>query len=586
MKKMQKAMREFDRLKKQLRKIEEAVSSAKDTGLWSHEASVRKKIRELRELADKQFTDYNAVYQGYLDLLDKISVRLLNLYNKKNGTNFRFEDIVENNRRAYLHSGIISVLTTVHIPSLVAEEFDRYFPVNPKDEYEKARRLKRKVVLHLGQTNTGKTYHAVERLMQASNGVYLAPLRILALENFEKLNREGVPCNLVTGEEEILVENARHVCSTIEKLDINQYYDVAVIDEIQMIGDLQRGDAWTRALLGLQCEEIHICGAINAKELLVNILNDCGDYFEIQEYVRQTPLQVWEDPFSLKDVESGDALVAFSKRRVLELSKLFNEKGIKNSVIYGDLPPEVRRMQYQAFLSGANKILITTDAIGMGVNLPIRRIIFMSLQKFDGDEVRYLTSQEVKQIGGRAGRKGIYDVGYVGVAGYEQQFLRQYLEIDDEPIERAVLGPSEAILKIKGMPLKEKLALWSTRDEEVKLYSKMDIRDYLLILDNIKYFKLPEEVEYTLMKLPFDVNDEEMMECFLGYVEEFFRRGAKQITRPVYTARTLTDAERYYQKLNLYYSFCKNFGIEFDADWVYSQRGKISEDINRLLLKL
>lgn len=579
-------MREFDRLKKQLRKIEEAVSSAKDTGLWSHEASVRKKIRELRELADKQFTDYNAVYQGYLDLLDKISVRLLNLYNKKNGTNFRFEDIVENNRRAYLHSGIISVLTTVHIPSLVAEEFDRYFPVNPKDEYEKAMRLKRKVVLHLGQTNTGKTYHAVERLMQASNGVYLAPLRILALENFEKLNREGVPCNLVTGEEEILVENARHVCSTIEKLDINQYYDVAVIDEIQMIGDLQRGDAWTRALLGLQCEEIHICGAINAKELLVNILNDCGDYFEIQEYVRQTPLQVWEDPFSLKDVESGDALVAFSKRRVLELSKLFNEKGIKNSVIYGDLPPEVRRMQYQAFLSGANKILITTDAIGMGVNLPIRRIIFMSLQKFDGDEVRYLTSQEVKQIGGRAGRKGIYDVGYVGVAGYEQQFLRQYLEIDDEPIERAVLGPSEAILKIKGMPLKEKLALWSTRDEEVKLYSKMDIRDYLLILDNIKYFKLPEEVEYTLMKLPFDVNDEEMMECFLGYVEEFFRRGAKQITRPVYTARTLTDAERYYQKLNLYYSFCKNFGIEFDADWVYSQRGKISEDINRLLLKL
>jgi ATP-dependent RNA helicase SUPV3L1/SUV3 len=69
--------------------------------------------------------------------------------------------------------------------------------------------------------------------------------------------------------------------------------------------------------------------------------------------------------------------------------------------------------------------------------------------------------------------------------------------------------------------------------KEVKLYSKMDIRDYLLILDNIKYFKLPEEVEYTLMKLPFDVNDEEMMECFLGYVEEFFKRNTKQITKPV-----------------------------------------------------
>lgn len=578
-------MREFDRLKKQLRKHEEAVSSAKDSGLWSHEASVRKKIKALRELSDKQLKEYDSVYNGYLQLLDKISMRLLAYYNKKNGSNYRFEDIVENNRRAYISSGIISVLTTVHIPSLVAREFERYFPQNPKDEYEKARKIKRKVMLHLGQTNTGKTYQAVERLMQAANGVYLAPLRILALENYEKLNREGVPCNLVTGEEEILVDNARHVCSTIEKLDINQHYEVAVIYEVQMIGDLQRGDAWTRALLGLQCEEIHICGALNAKELLINILNDCGDYFEIQEYVRQTPLRVWDDPFSLRDVESGDALVAFSKRRVLELSKLFNERGVKNSVIYGDLPPEVRRMQYQAFLSGTNKILITTDAIGMGVNLPIRRIIFMSLQKFDGDEVRYLTSQEVKQIGGRAGRKGIYDVGYVGVAGYEQEFLRQYLEIDDDPIEKAVLGPSEAILKIKGMPLKEKLALWSTREEE-GLYSKMDVRDYLLVLDNIKYFKLPEETEYTLMKLPFDVNDEEMMEFFLNYIEEFFQKKTGQLTKPFYSARTLTDAERYYQKLNLYYSFCKNFGIEFDAEWVYAQRRKISEDINRLLLKL
>jgi ATP-dependent RNA helicase SUPV3L1/SUV3 len=586
MKKMQKAMREFDRLKKQLKKTEDIVSNTRDSGLWNHEASVRKRIRELRELADKQFKDYDSVFNGYLQLLDKISIRILNNYNKKNGSNYNFEEIVENNRRAYISSGIISVLTTVHIPSLVAEEFDRYFPLNPKDEYEKARKIKRKFMLHLGQTNTGKTYHAVQRLMQASNGVYLAPLRILALENFEKLNREGVPCSLITGEEEVLVENANHVCSTIEKLDINKHYDVAVIDEIQMIGDSQRGDAWTRALLGLQCEEIHICGAVNAKELLVNILNDCGDYFEIQEYVRQTPLQVWEDPFSLRDVEPGDALVAFSKRRVLELSKLFNEKGVKNSVIYGDLPPEVRRMQYQAFLNGTNKILITTDAIGMGVNLPIRRIIFMSLQKFDGEETRYLTSQEVKQIGGRAGRKGIYDVGYVGVAGYEQEFLRQYLEIDDEPIEKAVLGPSEAILKIKGMPLKEKLALWSTRDEEIKLYSKMDIRDYLLVLDNIKYFKLPENVEYTLMKLPFDVNDEELMECFLDYVEEFFKRSNSLLTKPAYSARTLTDAERYYQKLNLYYSFCKNFGIEFDSEWVYKQREKISEDINRLLLRL
>ncbi len=73
--------------------------------------------------------------------------------------------------------------------------------------------------------------------------MYLAPLRILALENYERLNREGVPCNLVTGEEELLTENARHVSSTVEKLDLDREYDVAVIDEIQMIGNSQRGQA-------------------------------------------------------------------------------------------------------------------------------------------------------------------------------------------------------------------------------------------------------------------------------------------------------------------------------------------------------
>jgi ATP-dependent RNA helicase SUPV3L1/SUV3 len=107
---------------------------------------------------------------------------------------------------------------------------------------------------------------------------------------------------------------------------------------------------------------------------------------------------------------------------VLELSKYFQDRGIKNSSIYGDLPPEVRRMQYQAFINGESRILITTDAIGMGVNLPIRRIIFMTLQKFDGVELRYITSQEVKQIGGRAGRKGIYDIGYVGTAASSSSF--------------------------------------------------------------------------------------------------------------------------------------------------------------------
>jgi ATP-dependent RNA helicase SUPV3L1/SUV3 len=271
MKKEQRIIRDFEKLRQQLSQISHIAAHSKDANLWSHEASVRKKIKDLKGYRDKHLKDYDAVLGGYLELLDQISIRLLKHYNKKNGTDYRFEEIVDRDKNGYISSGLISVLVTSHIPKLMAEEFSKHFPENPKDEYKTARSMHRNVILHLGETNTGKTYQALERLKQAKTGVYLAPLRILALENYEKLNREGVPCHLITGEEEILVENAGHVCSTSEKLDADRACEVAVIDEIQMVANPQRGQAWTRALLSLQCGEIHICGAINAKELISRI---------------------------------------------------------------------------------------------------------------------------------------------------------------------------------------------------------------------------------------------------------------------------------------------------------------------------
>ena len=56
--------------------------------------------------------------------------------------------------------------------------------------------------LHIGETNTGKTFHALQRMMAAESGMYLAPLRLLALEVSDFLNTNGTPCSLKTGEEE------------------------------------------------------------------------------------------------------------------------------------------------------------------------------------------------------------------------------------------------------------------------------------------------------------------------------------------------------------------------------------------------
>ena len=388
------AQREFKKLQGQLKKIEEIVYNSKINSFFEHELTLRKKVELLNEMEREGFKSFSEVKAAYTGLLEYVSKALLDDYNRKNNSNFTFEEVIGENFKKLINSGIITILTKQHIPKLIAREFERAFPKNPKDEYVKARQIKRKFYLHLGDTNTGKTYNAMEALRKAKSGMYLSPLRILALENFEKLNNLGVPCNLATGEEEILKEGANHVSCTIEKANIKKICDVAVIDEIQIINDNQRGDAWSRALLGMPAFEIHVCGAMSSKNLLIKILEDIGEEYEIKEYERNTPLIVEEKNFTINDVKEGDALVLFSKKRVLELAQTYSKNGIKSSLIYGDLPPEVRKKQYEQFLSKESKILVSTDAIGMGVNLPIRRIVFMNTRKFDGEEVRDLTSQE------------------------------------------------------------------------------------------------------------------------------------------------------------------------------------------------
>ncbi len=583
MKNDQRVQHEFDFLRKQYPKLKQQVAETKNNKLWRLESIIRSRIKDLKTLPANNLRGYKQVFDGYVELLEAVSMRLLERYNKTNGTDYVFEEIIKGSFKTYLSSGIISVLVTNHIPKVVAEEYNKLLPDNPKEEYPQARKMKRRFILHLGETNTGKTYNALQCLKQSDNGIYLAPLRILALENYERLNKENVPCNLLTGEEEILVDGAHHSSCTVEKADITKNYEIAVIDEVQLVADTQRGDAWTRAILGLCCDEIHLCGASNVQQQLIKMIQDCGDDIEIHTYNRLVPLKAENKEVRFSDVQYGDALVAFSKKRVLALSGHFTDCGIKTSVIYGDLPPEVRRLQYDSFINGESQVLISTDAIGMGVNLPIRRIVFTETKKFDGEEFRLLSSQEVKQIAGRAGRIGIYDIGYVASMDNNIDFIENRLEMEDDEIEKAVVGPSEELLRIKRLPLKEKMALWSTREEKLEYYRKKDVRDYILILDRLKPYKLEEAVEWRLMMLPFDVNNDELLMQFIEYVEECFVIKAEQLSKPYLEAHGLSFFEVYYQKVNLYYSFSKTLKLDFDEPWVYETRKNVSEDINRLL---
>lgn len=585
MKKDQKLRLSYKKIKQRYVQLKEAAKNSKIRHLWHQEAAIRDQIKRLQDLAPHLFSDYDTLRNDYVSLLNSVSERLLTQYNQKNHTTYSFEEAVASNPTAYLKSGIISVLISSHIPQMVSAEFRRLLPKNPAEEYPAARRQHRMFYLHLGDTNTGKTYEALQKLKASPTGIYLAPLRILALENYERLNREGVPCSLLTGEEEFIVEGARHLCCTVEKAKLHQSYDVAVIDEVQLVADTQRGDAWSKAIFGLNCPEIHLCGAKLAKRQLLDMISDCGDSYKFKEYTRLVPLEIEAKPVRLSQVELGDALVAFSKRSVLRLSQYFTKLGIGNSVIYGDLPPEVRRMQYQTFIDRSNPILIATDAIGMGINLPIRRLIFTEIEKFDGESFRPLTTQEVKQIAGRAGRIGIYPIGYVASLDDNIHFIAQQLSSEDEFIDQAVIGPSEVILDIKLLTLSEKLALWSIEPESLPHYRKKDIRNFMIILDVLKEYKLPEATEWRLMNIPFDVGNQTLLSLFIDYVQEYFVEGTTELSKPISFCLSCADYEIYYQQINLYYSFSKAMDLPLDDVWVMEKRREISQEIDALLQK-
>ena len=586
MKKERKQRLAFERIKHNFSQIQRQASSSRARSLWHNESSIRSQLRQLRNLTLADFPDGQTVYAQYTALLDDVSRRVLEQYNRKAGTDYSFDAVVAENRAEYLRSGILSVLLSNHIPGMVRGEFRRLLPRYPQDEYPEARREKRMFYLHLGDTNTGKTYQALIRLRQSPSGIYLAPLRILALENYERLNAEGLPCSLLTGEEEVLTPGAKHLCCTVEKANLSGKYDVAVIDEVQMLADSQRGDAWTRAILGLPCPEVHLCGALLAKEQLIAMIRDCGDEYELKAYTRLVPLQMEYAPVRLKSVVQGDALVAFSKAAVLSLSRYLGRLGIRSSVIYGDLPPEVRRGQYDAFIQGKNPVLVATDAIGMGVNLPIRRLIFTELEKFDGESRRPLTSQEIKQIAGRAGRIGIYEVGYVACLDERIPVVEEKLAAEDEPIEQAVVGPSEAILQIGLLPLREKLALWSTETESLPYYRKKDVNTELFLLDMLEPYHLPEQIQWRLMRIPFSLGNSALLAQFSEYAHACFLANAQRLEKPVPEGQSCEQLETYYQQVNLYYSFSKALNMPIDEQWVLDTRNRVSARIRSALEKL
>ena len=211
-----------------------------------------------------------------------------------------------------VNEGLYTCYLTYYVPAAITRDLEKLIVVDPKDEYPAARQMERRFEIHVGGTNTGKTYQSLQRLKEAATGVYLAPLRLLALEVQERMLDDGVICSMLTGEEEDIRPGATHISSTVEKLDINRRYDVAVIDECQLINDRDRGYAWTRAILGIQASEIHLCVAPEGLHILECLIKDLSEPYTIIQHERKVPL-IWKDrPVKIAQAQKGDAFVAFS----------------------------------------------------------------------------------------------------------------------------------------------------------------------------------------------------------------------------------------------------------------------------------
>ncbi len=322
-------------------------------------------------------------------------------------------------------------------------------------------RSKQLMMLHVGPPNSGKTHDAINRLAEAGEGWYLAPLRLLAWEIFDRLNARGVPCNLLTGEEYIPIEGAQITASTIEMFNPNAPGEVVIIDEAQMLADPDRGWAWTRALMSSTAPEMHVIAPHTAKMLIQKMAEAANIPMGTVEHQRLTPIRVANKPWSLENLPDKTILVAFSRKMVLTLKTRLEAMGRNVSVVYGGLPPEVRRKQAERFANGETEICVATDAVGMGLNLPADNVCFWEMDKFDGRDIRTLYPAEIQQIGGRAGRFGFSEAGVVGATRRGDLRLLKNLFYQTPPdLTHARVAPSVEDLQMIPGSLHERLEEW------------------------------------------------------------------------------------------------------------------------------
>ncbi|MFE3836492.1 helicase-related protein [Pseudogemmobacter sonorensis] len=281
-----------------------------------------------------------------------------------------------------------------------------------------------RVTAVLGPTNTGKTHHAIERMLTHRTGVIGLPLRLLAREVYDRVVARAGPSRvaLVTGEERIVPERAQYWVATTEAMPQNILADFVCVDEIQLASDPERGHVFTDRLLHARgLNETLFLGSDTMRGAIAGLVSNLT-------YTRRDRFSVlrWSGSKKISRMPERSAIVGFSVENVYAIAELIRRQKGGCAVVMGALSPRTRNAQVELYQNGDVDYLVATDAIGMGLNLDIKHVAFSATAKFDGRRMRALLPQEIGQIAGRAGRHT--EDGTFGVTGEARPFSSELID--------------------------------------------------------------------------------------------------------------------------------------------------------------
>ncbi len=467
-------------------------------------------------------------------------------------------------------------------------DFKNLFPV--------ARELRRKLIFHVGPTNSGKTYQAMKALEKADTGYYLAPLRLLALEGYENLKKDGVSASLITGEEQIVDEYATHISSTIEMLNFNIDVDVCVIDEVQMINDRDRGWAWVNAIIGAPAKNVYMTGSPDALEAIEALAQWLDEELEVVYFERKNPLSVMTQATSLNQIQPQTAVIAFSRKDVLQLKQQLS-RHYQVSVVYGNLSPEVRREEARRFREGETEVLVATDAIAMGLNLPIKTILFSKDEKFDGERRRKLQPTEIIQIAGRAGRFGIEEKGYVGAL--TPAILQTVHEQFHKPLPKIAL-PLNVMANLEHILLVGKILETNNLEEILRFFIKhmtfdgpFRVANLETLIEIAKYtdeYDIDLSSKYHMACAPLSTQSPYLVQVFSNYIAHMEqKKPVPYLENKLYgdyaeSMETLLHIEDLVKEVSLYLWLNYRFPeIFFEPDKALKARKTLNDYIEKTL---